>query len=547
MAAEQLSVELVAEFVGRDAFEALKREVAQIKNSMNGLGQVQDQVRKQTDAAAGAVRQQRQAFAQTGMQINQFAGQVAAGTPIMTAFVQQIGDVAYVMGQAGESGGRFAAFLRGPWAAAILIGVSVLGPLIAKLFDTKKATEDLEKTEELKRETTLILRNATLDYNLAIARTPIEQRKAIASNLAASESDMDTANTALRAAEIKVVAIKTEIAAIKARTAAHIQGSLIMGEGLNLAAGGASLAQAIQLKSATEELTALEKKLQEARQKSATAYAGMRAAYARFLNFDADQRDAAARAAESAFERERKAAEKAAEIQKEISLEKSVMLIKDVQDFSKAMAKMGAEAEKAIDKSAADVLQETMSNMADQFAAAKKEIDDVVYRGADKIKTMSEGMGEAFSAGIKGMITGAMNFKEVMGNVIDSVINDLFRLFVVQQITGMIAKGLSAVTGITLPAGAKAIGGPVQSGKPYLVGERGPEMFVPSRSGSIVPNGGIGSGINISVDARGSSDPAAVRQQVEMGIMQAAPYIIAAAQNRTLKTAGRARLPGTIG
>ena len=47
--------------------------------------------------------------------------------------------------------------------------------------------------------------------------------------------------------------------------------------------------------------------------------------------------------------------------------------------------------------------------------------------------------------------------------------------------------------------------------------------------------------------ARGASDPAAVRAQVEMGIAQAAPYIIAAAQNRTLKTAGRTRLPGTIG
>ena len=34
----------------------------------------------------------------------------------------------------------------------------------------------------------------------------------------------------------------------------------------------------------------------------------------------------------------------------------------------------------------------------------------------------------------------------------------------------------------------KAIGGPVQRGNPYVVGERGPELFVPSRTGSIVPN-----------------------------------------------------------
>lgn len=34
----------------------------------------------------------------------------------------------------------------------------------------------------------------------------------------------------------------------------------------------------------------------------------------------------------------------------------------------------------------------------------------------------------------------------------------------------------------------KAAGGPVAGGRPYLVGERGPELFVPGMSGSIVPN-----------------------------------------------------------
>jgi len=41
-------------------------------------------------------------------------------------------------------------------------------------------------------------------------------------------------------------------------------------------------------------------------------------------------------------------------------------------------------------------------------------------------------------------------------------------------------------------AGARAAGGPVSAGKSYLVGERGPEIFRPSGSGSIMPNGKIG-------------------------------------------------------
>lgn len=47
------------------------------------------------------------------------------------------------------------------------------------------------------------------------------------------------------------------------------------------------------------------------------------------------------------------------------------------------------------------------------------------------------------------------------------------------------ALGLSTVT----IAGARANGGPVTAGIPYLVGERGPEIMVPSSSGYVVPNG----------------------------------------------------------
>jgi hypothetical protein len=42
--------------------------------------------------------------------------------------------------------------------------------------------------------------------------------------------------------------------------------------------------------------------------------------------------------------------------------------------------------------------------------------------------------------------------------------------------------------------GARAAGGPVKSGMPYLVGEKGPEIFTPHASGSIIPNHAVASG-----------------------------------------------------
>ena len=52
-----------------------------------------------------------------------------------------------------------------------------------------------------------------------------------------------------------------------------------------------------------------------------------------------------------------------------------------------------------------------------------------------------------------------------------------------------------------------ANGGRPPVGRPSLVGERGPELFVPRSSGTIVPNHALGGGANVTVnvDASGSS------------------------------------------
>ena len=52
----------------------------------------------------------------------------------------------------------------------------------------------------------------------------------------------------------------------------------------------------------------------------------------------------------------------------------------------------------------------------------------------------------------------------------------------------------------------RAAGGPVTGGSPYVVGEKGPELFVPGSSGNIVPNHAMGgANIVVNVDASGSS------------------------------------------
>jgi len=52
--------------------------------------------------------------------------------------------------------------------------------------------------------------------------------------------------------------------------------------------------------------------------------------------------------------------------------------------------------------------------------------------------------------------------------------------------------------------GARAAGGPVMAGGAYLVGEQGPELFVPSRSGTIVPNGARPLQVSVVINGQGA-------------------------------------------
>jgi lambda family phage tail tape measure protein len=95
--------------------------------------------------------------------------------------------------------------------------------------------------------------------------------------------------------------------------------------------------------------------------------------------------------------------------------------------------------------------------------------------------------------------TGKLSFKDLARSIISDLIaiqlraqaTALFSRLIGGMFTGpTVGPGMAAAA---LPAGfdqylaGRADGGPVMGNSPYLVGERGPELFVPNRSGTIVP------------------------------------------------------------
>jgi hypothetical protein len=107
----------------------------------------------------------------------------------------------------------------------------------------------------------------------------------------------------------------------------------------------------------------------------------------------------------------------------------------------------------------------------------------------------------AFDAMIQAIGRGENAFKAFGEGVKATLIQVIQKLTATAILAGVLAalfpngvagtKGFGAIFGQLL--GFRANGGPVTGNSPYIVGERGPELFVPSVSGSIVPNNSVGS------------------------------------------------------
>jgi tape measure domain-containing protein len=138
--------------------------------------------------------------------------------------------------------------------------------------------------------------------------------------------------------------------------------------------------------------------------------------------------------------------------------------------------------------------------------------------------TLGQGIGSAFNALVSGAQGWEKSLQQIASGVLIDIANQLIRIFVIEQAINSIKSFLTPFSTAT-PLGAgggmvgkfgtlgpnfgipqRAKGGPVMGGSPYIVGERGPELFVPGSSGTIIPNNKMGGGVSIvvNVDASGS-------------------------------------------
>jgi hypothetical protein len=124
------------------------------------------------------------------------------------------------------------------------------------------------------------------------------------------------------------------------------------------------------------------------------------------------------------------------------------------------------------------------------------------FEGFNKAAMQTNAVWSGMSNAIDTFVdTGKIKF----GDFARSIIQDLIKIELKAQATSLL-KSVGGFTGILSSIAGffsgRAAGGPVSANTPYVVGEKGPELFMPNTAGKIVPNGGsIGGGGGGAVNA----------------------------------------------
>ena len=158
--------------------------------------------------------------------------------------------------------------------------------------------------------------------------------------------------------------------------------------------------------------------------------------------------------------------------------------------------------------------QEELLRLLPQIASEEEKINALMKEQ----NRLFDDAGQILATGFEDAILSGQKLSEVLR----AIGQDLVRLVFSNMITQPLAKGIGEFLS------GRAMGGPVSAGSPYVVGEKGPELFVPSSSGSIVPNGAMGS-------SGGSAGGVTVNYNIAAGVSRAELVPILEQERKRLK------------
>jgi len=119
-----------------------------------------------------------------------------------------------------------------------------------------------------------------------------------------------------------------------------------------------------------------------------------------------------------------------------------------------------------------------------------EDTTDEAAKAKNIFETFTKGVEDAFVNFAK---TGKLSFKDLLDSMVEMLIRSQIQKLMGSLLSSMGGTGGGGgIGGFFKTIFGLAKGGPAQGGRPYIVGEEGPELFVPKTSGTVVPNGAMG-------------------------------------------------------
>ena len=164
---------------------------------------------------------------------------------------------------------------------------------------------------------------------------------------------------------------------------------------------------------------------------------------------------------------------------------------------------------------------------------AKGGVDDTNKALEEQVHIFDAALSPAMNNFFMDIFKGTKSASDAFRSMANMIISELFRILVVEQLVQSIGGAIKASFS---PKGVSpkkaAMGGSATSGKPYLVGEKGAELFIPHTAGQIVPNNKMGgSGVTVNQTINISTG---VQQTVRAEIAQLMPQIADASKSAVL-------------
>ena len=152
-----------------------------------------------------------------------------------------------------------------------------------------------------------------------------------------------------------------------------------------------------------------------------------------------------------------------------------------------------------LQEASGDVEEEIITNMQkfrDGFQKAitsgQDSLADFEKLGTQVASTLETGLTDAFM----NISNGAMTLKNTIDSVLKMIVREFIKVKIVTPFLDSLGIGAPLSTSTEIQGLAK--GGAVSAGRPYIVGEQGPELFLPNQSGTMVPNNQL-AGANVNV------------------------------------------------